>query len=321
MHDTFDAVPGIGVITNPRSRANKRDPGKMRRLGYLLGSAGAAEATKSIDDLYRVAEEFKRAKIDVLGINGGDGTIHVTLTAFLQTWGADPFPKVALLGGGTLNTIAKGLGLYARTDRLLYDVIDRYHQGEELETLDRPILQVGDRFGFIFGNGLVANFLDAYYATGKPSPWMGAKLLVRAALSSLVRGKFARKLLQRFHGRVTVDGETWAREDFTTILGGTVPEIGLGFAPFYRCWESSETFPLIGMHCSLAQLTMQLRRIHRSKPLRRDRAISVVAKRALIESDGEWSYTMDGDVYAGPRSLALGPGPILRLIRPPRADL
>jgi diacylglycerol kinase family enzyme len=314
-------VPGIGVITNPRSRANKRDPGKMRRLGYLLGSAGAAEATKSIDDLYRVAEEFKREKIDILGINGGDGTLHVTLTAFLQTYQQEPFPKVALLGGGTLNTIAKGLGLYARTDRLLYDVIDRYHQGEELETLDRPVLRVGDKFGFLFGNGLVANFLDAYYATGKPSPWMGAKLLIRTALSSLFRGGFSRRLLQRFHGRVTVDGEPWAREDFTSVMAATVPQIGLGFAPFYRCWEASDAFPLIGIHCTPPQLTMQLSRIRRAKPMRRDRAISVLSKQVTIESDEDWSYMIDGDVYRKTRTLALAPGPILRLIRPPRADL
>jgi hypothetical protein len=39
-------MPGIGVITNPRSRVNKKDPSKMRQLGYLLGSRGSAEATR-----------------------------------------------------------------------------------------------------------------------------------------------------------------------------------------------------------------------------------------------------------------------------------
>ena len=34
-------MAGIGLITNPRSRVNKRDPGQARRLGYLLGSRGA----------------------------------------------------------------------------------------------------------------------------------------------------------------------------------------------------------------------------------------------------------------------------------------
>jgi len=55
-------MPGIGLITNPRSRVNKRDPSRIRRLGYLIGSHGKAEATKSLDDLYRVCEELKRVK-------------------------------------------------------------------------------------------------------------------------------------------------------------------------------------------------------------------------------------------------------------------
>src|SRR5262245_26600804 len=106
----------------------------MRELAYLLGSRGSAEATRSIDDLYRAAEEFKAADIDVLGINGGDGTIHVTLTAFLQVYGGAAFPKVALLRGGTLNTVARGLGIFGDSQDLLYDVTDRYRRGVDLVT-------------------------------------------------------------------------------------------------------------------------------------------------------------------------------------------
>src|SRR5687767_12512499 len=124
----------------------------MRELGYLLGSRGSAEATRSLDDLYRAAEEFKAAEIDILGINGGDGTIHVTLTAFLQVYGEAPLPRVALLRGGTLNTIANGLGIAGDSQRLLYEVIDRYHQNEEMATREQAILQIGDRYGFIWGN-------------------------------------------------------------------------------------------------------------------------------------------------------------------------
>src|SRR5205809_168029 len=83
-HDTMRRVPGIGLITNPRSRVNQREPGRARRLSYLDGSHGNAEATKTIDDLYRVCEEFKKERIDVLGISGGDGTMQHTLTAMIR---------------------------------------------------------------------------------------------------------------------------------------------------------------------------------------------------------------------------------------------
>src|SRR5215471_13326780 len=104
-------VPGIGLITNPRSRVNLRDPGRPRRLSYLIGSHGQAEATRTLDDLYRVCEEFRKERIDVLGISGGDGTLHHTLTAMIRTYGSDQsLPPIAILRGGTMNTIARSFG-------------------------------------------------------------------------------------------------------------------------------------------------------------------------------------------------------------------
>src|SRR3982751_5036060 len=99
-------MPGIGLITNPRSRVNRKDPSRLRRLGYLIGSHGQSQATRSLDDLHRVCEDFHRERIDVLGISGGDGTMHHTLTAMVRAYGTDPLPPVAIPRGGTMNTVA-----------------------------------------------------------------------------------------------------------------------------------------------------------------------------------------------------------------------
>jgi diacylglycerol kinase family enzyme len=308
-------MSGIGVITNPRSKANKRDPGKMVRLAYLLGSRGEAQATRSLDDLYRVAEAFKAADIDILGINGGDGTIHVTLTAFLKVYGEAPFPKVALLGGGTLNTIAKGLGVHGDTQDTLYSIIDRYHAGDDIETISRPIMKIGEQFGFIFGNGLVANFLDAYYATGKPSPATGAKLVARAVFAALFRTRFYHQMSRRWHGRVTVDGERWAREDYTTLTCATVPEIGLGFRPWYRVLEQPDKLQLLGIHCGAGRVVAQLLRLRRGRPMRRNGTIDALCRDVTIESDEPWRYTVDGDIHSADKgALSISTGPTLNVI-------
>jgi diacylglycerol kinase (ATP) len=313
-------MAGIGVITNPRSRVNKRDPSEMRKLAYLIGSQGTAEATRTLDDVYRAAEEFKRAGIDILGINGGDGTIHVTLSAFLSVYGDTPMPKIAILRGGTLNTIARGLGIRGAPPDILYHVIDRYHQGEELRIAERHVLQVGDRFGFIFGNGVIANFLRAYYATGRPSPLMGARVLGRAIGSAIFRTRFTRTLFERFVGSVRVDGTEWARRDFVTITGATVPEIGLGFKPYYRCDERPGSFAVLGIHASPLAVAAELPRIHRGRPMRRDRAMSAVATQVILEADEPFDYAIDGDLYPGKvhgaRRLVLKTGPRLQMILP-----
>jgi diacylglycerol kinase (ATP) len=309
-------LPGIGVITNPRSKANKRDPAGMHRLAYLLGREGSAEATRSLDDLQRAAEEFKAAGIDILGINGGDGTIHVTLTTFLKVYGDAPFPKVAILRGGTLNTIATGVGITGKPNDILLQVIERYSQGLPIKTIDRPVMQIGDKYGFLFGNGLIGNFMEAYYASKRPSPAMGGWLVLRACMSAAFRTPFVKRIFKRMNAHVQVDGQEWARRDFATIAAGTVPELGLGFTPFYRCWEKPGHFALIGFHCTPFQLAAQLPRIFRGKPLRRDRAISDVARECRIVTDEEVAYVIDGDVHRHKGEMIIRTGPTLQLIVP-----
>lgn len=313
-------MPGIGLITNPRSRANLRDPSKPRKLGYLIGSHGTAEATKSLDDLYRVCEEFKKERIDVLGISGGDGTLHHTLTAMIRTYGDEqPLPPVAILRGGTMNTVANSFGIKGATPKLLFELVDKHRRGVELEVFEREVLQVGDRYGFIFGNGIIYNFLHAYYATGHPSPQVAARLIGQAALSSMVGGPLSKRMYRRFRARVTVDGDTWAREDFITVAASVVEQIGLGFKPFYRCHERPGSFAVLGIHTTAAGFVAELPRIFQGRPMRKDKVIDAVAREVLIETldaaEAHLEYIIDGDTYAGERTLRLRTGPRLKFVR------
>src|SRR5262245_31697249 len=86
------AMSGIGLVFNPRAGANRRDPTAAARLARRLGDNGVVAMPRSLDELSRAAEDFRRQKIDVLGIAGGDGTNYVTLTHFHQVYGAEPLP-------------------------------------------------------------------------------------------------------------------------------------------------------------------------------------------------------------------------------------
>ena len=72
-------MSGIGIVVNPRSRLNQRDPRAALRLARKLGDQGVVRTAKSRDDLARIAEDFRKLQIDVLGISGGDGTNYVTM--------------------------------------------------------------------------------------------------------------------------------------------------------------------------------------------------------------------------------------------------
>jgi diacylglycerol kinase family enzyme len=113
-------------------------------------------------------------------------------------------------------------------------------------------------------------------------------VVLRGCLSALFGGKFARHLTRPFRARVTVDGEVWARDDFMAVSAACVEQIGLGFKPYYRWNERAGAFPILGFHTASAfGFAVELPRILRGRPVRRDKVIDAVAADALLEHDGE----------------------------------
>jgi diacylglycerol kinase family enzyme len=305
------ATVRIGVIANANSRVHRRDPGHLEELLGLLGDRGTVVMTRSIDEIRRAAEVLRGERIAVLGISGGDGSIAHTLTAMLDVYGAAPLPQIALLCGGTVNTIPRGLGIARGGCAMLRHVL-----AGDVRIDRRHILQIGDMNGFIFGAGAIANFCEAYYETGAPSAAMSARLLARAVGSTVVNGPFIRRLMTRFKARVTVDGERWPIDDFAIVMAGTVPQIGLGSRPFYRCDERPGHFALVGVHCGAAGLVVELPRVFRGVGMSQRKVIDVVARDALIESDAAFSYVVDGDLLRSEGTLRVQTGPLLELLLP-----
>src|SRR6202142_4278133 len=196
-------VPGIGVILNPKSGRNLRDPGAASRLARTLGDYGVLREAGSIDELYRIAEDFRDVSIDVLAISGGDGTNHVTLTGFLDVYRGSTMPQVALLRGGTMNTVANSVGVrHGRPEGLLARLIRDYSQraNEPLLDVERPVMRISPcdggapKYGFLFGTGVMHGFLAEYYRCGEPTPLVAARTLAMTVGSALVGGNAIRRM-------------------------------------------------------------------------------------------------------------------------------
>src|SRR5580700_9011431 len=199
-------MSGIGVVFNPRSRRNVRDPSAARRLAHALGDHGVVREARSRDELHRIAEDFKELSIDVLGISGGDGTNHVTITGFLNVYGARALPQLAFLRGGTMNTVANSVGVRrGKPEGLLGRLIRAYAKRalQPLANVERRVMRIratGENghgethYGFTFGTGVVYGFLAEYYAGGEPSPLVAAKTLAGGIGSTLVEGGMIKRM-------------------------------------------------------------------------------------------------------------------------------
>ena len=304
----------IGVVLNPRSRRNLRDPRAASRLARTLGDHGVVREARSLDDLYRIAEDFKSLRIDVLGISGGDGTNHVTLTGFINVYDGMQLPQIAFLRGGTMNTVANSVGLRkGRPEGLLGQLIRAYaaRAAQPLINVERHVMRVGENYGFLFGTGAVYGYLAEYYRDGEPTPLVAAKTLLRGIGSTLVGGEMVRRMAAPFRGSVELDdGTFWEERDYLAVAGGTIDQMGLNFRPFYRFDERPNTFHLLGIHAPPMRFIRELPRIQRAEPMRPGNTFEATPGRAIIRSsDGIMRYMIDGDLHqtTGPLEVSIGP--------------
>jgi diacylglycerol kinase (ATP) len=311
---------GIGIVNNPRSRRNRRHPGVARRLRALLRGDGELHDASTPEELARALESFRAAGIDLLGINGGDGTVHYVLTAVARAWGDAPLPRLLLLRGGTMNTVAHGNGIHGRPERILREVLALRRRGTPPRTVERDLLRISadggeSQYGFIFGTGTVVTFLEAYYGARHPSPATAALLAARAAASALANGRFAARLTRRERLRVETDGEEWPAASFLALAAATTPDIGFGFRAFHRCDEQPGFFHAVGVTGSLPALALAIPRIRRGAPWRRRVAQDEVARRLVAEGERP-RFTIDGDLYQAERTIVVETGPGVEIVVP-----
>jgi diacylglycerol kinase family enzyme len=312
-------MAGIGIVNNPRSRRNQRRPSTARRLRSLLDGDGEVKDASTLEELDAAVAQFKDAGIDLLGVNGGDGTGHLVLTAFAEAYGDRPLPRLALLRGGTMNTVAHSHDLRGSPESILRHILARRRNGGDVRVVERDLLRVqGEgvptRYGFIFGTGMVVTFLEAYYGTGRPTPATAAVLLGRTIGSAVVGGKFATRLVRRDPARVTADGEDWPDQSYLSILAASVPQIGFGFAPCARCDEQPGFFHAVGVTASPLQLVADIPAIYLGRPWRRSLAMDAVARELTIDTGGPVSYTIDGDLYESQGPVRITTGPAIEIV-------
>jgi hypothetical protein len=218
-----------------------------------------------------------------------------------------------------MNTVAASHNLRGSPESILKAMLARRRMGLPFRTVDRDLLSVEcdeaqPRFGFLFGTGAAVTFLEAFYRTGHPTAAMAAALLVRAAGSALVGGRFAARLKERELLRVTADGEEWPDEPYLSVLAGAVPEIGFGFTPFSRCDEQPGFFHAVGVTGSTAQVAAHLPSIWLGRPWKRTLAVDAVMRDLAVE--GPVRFMVDGDLYEARRSVRVRTGPPVKIIVP-----
>ncbi|MBF0491631.1 MAG: hypothetical protein HQM15_02490 [Deltaproteobacteria bacterium] len=305
-------MPGIGIILNPHSKKHKQDPGRMERLGFIVGDRGSCRQTHSFEDLKEVISEFKQRQIEVLGIGGGDGTNHVVLTYLIRIYQDQPLPKITFLRGGTLNTIAASCGIYGSPEKILSNLIYKYHEDETLKIKEINLLEVNGEFGFIFGTGVLYRFMKSYYE-GKPSPFRAAQTLGHSIFSAIFNTEYSRKMFERYEGEVLVDGKKWAFKNYSAIYAGSVEQLGLNFRVFHYSAMAGK-FHAVGFSTPPRNILRYVPFMFLGKPSKCPELIEEPVSEMKMVFEEAQPYTLDGDMLEGQKEIIVRAGPKLQVV-------
>ena len=306
-------MAGIAIIANPNARRNREWPLAAQQLRKAAPGAALLE-TRTADELRAAARQLASDRPRVVAIAGGDGTVTHTVTALDEAF-AGQLPPLALLGGGAYDSLAPLGGRGDAEDRLK-KIAEALASGAELKLRERDTLRVEGRCGFRFGVGLPVRFIEAIYQTGRQGPLASSRLLLRAVLSSLRRGPFARKLFAPMDLRVTLDGDEWPRVTIFGLVCSTVAEAGLGLKPFRRATEQPGAFQALGLTAGPREFALELPRLFAGLHARRDRLIEGVGEKLDLSARAPLSWLLDGEIYTSATGrLAVGLGPRVTLVR------
>ena len=231
----------IGVLNN--LRAGRRRP-HAARVDELLRARPEVVSveTEGAHELGPALADLERREIDVLVLNGGDGTVQCALTELLRDPHRERLPWVAPLRGGRTNSTSTDLGADCDPARGLARLIEAAEAGRlDALAVARPVLRVRsarrgeDQYGMFFGAGLIyraIRLVHRVFPPGRSQGLFGASLGL-GALVTRVMFRPSTGILTPDKCQVRGDGRDLVDAELYLLISTTLERLFLRMNPFW----------------------------------------------------------------------------------------
>lgn len=296
-----------GVIWNQKSHRNRG--GDFAPLPGVVVEVAPEEPA----ELHGTLRRFAAQGVDLVVIDGGDGTIREVLTRLPEAYGGG-VPRLAIVPNGKTNALALDIGspLGTTLEQLLEAAEDaRPTKRRRCLEILRPGQALPERRGFLFGMGAfvrATELAQKHHSLGLFDNTAIGVTLATAALGALAGGP----------------GNSWRRGEQARLsiapadrwflaMASTLKRFPLGLKPF---GEPREGLKLIAVEAPP-------RRLHRALPIvLRGRDAPWLAASGYRREDPEafdlaWpgDFVLDGEIYEG-GELTVRRGPELEFVVP-----
>jgi hypothetical protein len=332
--------PVIGVLTNPLSGKNRRNPGRVGELERAVGTHGVVRQTRDLDELATVLREFGELGCAYWVCDGGDGTLHwmLSVASRIAKDGVDPWPAIVPANGGSIDFVAHRAGIRGQAVEVIRELVACIERGERPETIELDTLRIRaegsdgpvERIGFAAALGGVAQrFFGKLYERDHVDAWSIVDVLARSAAGGVAGStpgplrrvlvpswqRYADEVFEPTHATVELDGRELAYDKFASLQVGSI-DISLGgVVRTFRHARQRGVLHAQAISTSRLGVVANIPNIVLGTPIwgRRvfDGPTSVL--RAQAKGREPLGPVIDGEVVAGLRHLEVTRGPAVRV--------
>jgi hypothetical protein len=232
----------IGLISNPKSQQNRRGLSIIE-----VAAKGAGIEHRVLGDMAELLpalQDLAANNIELLVVNGGDGTLQAVLTAVLEDRPFASLPLLAVLPRGMTNMSAYDVGLKGKPDRSLTRLADLWPSRSPSQGIvSRNVLRIENipnspvQRGMFFGAGGITRAIE--YCKSKVHPWRigadwasGLTLMGLLASWMLHGGRSEVVTGQTIH--VSLDNAAESSEELLLALATTLDSLVMKSKPFWH---------------------------------------------------------------------------------------
>lgn len=300
-----------GVLSNPLSGGNRKGLGPIREVLSSYPQTLHREV-HTLADVSSAMADFARREVNLVVINGGDGTVHGALTALFSDRSFEKPPLITVLRAGTTSMIGGDVGLKGSPGHALHKLLHWVTKREGLpEILSRHIMSVRppDRerplCGMFLGAGSIYEGIKFFHRrvnTPGIRGELGPAVTLLVFLLSLLRRQS--KLLSAVRAEASLNGQPSEEKAWLMLFVTSLERLFLGMRPFWGNGGGSLHFTAIAEHplCFWRSLPFVVR--GRKGPLVRPENGFFSQETSEVRLTMAGGFTLDGELFHLGRTTA-----------------
>lgn len=296
----------IGLLSNLRAGRSTQRTGQLLNLLKGFPEVASVETTAAAA-VPEALGELARQDIEVLVVNGGDGTLTHTLTEILgnRAFG-DRVPTIAPLRGGRTNMSACDLGAHKDPVRGLEEIIRAARSGRiEQRISTRRVLRVSPgpldpaEYGMFFGAGMIYRAVclaHKHLPARKGQGAMGSTALTAGLMLRTALGDHG-GVLRPDKVDLRLDGKPAPHAEYRLLIASTLDRLFAGMNPFWG--EGPGGIRVTGIAASARRFAFAAPRLLRGRPAPWITPEEGYMSQNALRADLQMScgYTIDGELF------------------------